>query len=125
MTLVTLLTSPPRGTLDTMRTRLAGLTIAIAVTAFPSWAQDTASTTERAIVQKVQPAFPELALRNRLTGVVKLRVVIARDGKPKTVEVLGGNPVFVDAAAQSIKQWRWAATDRDTTQVVEIRFQPS
>lgn len=76
-------------------------------------------------MEQVKPMYPELARRNGLTGVVKLRVVITPDGKAKAVEVVGGNPVFLDVATTSVKKWKWSTSDHESIQIVEIRFHPS
>ncbi len=107
-----------------MRDRLAKtlLAIALAGVATYGWGQSTTGSTERTIVERVDPTYPELARRNGLTGVVKLKVVIAPDGKPKSVEVMGGNPVFLEGATGSVKKWKWVPADHESVQVVEIRF---
>ena len=65
-----------------------------------------------------------LARKNSLSGVVKLKVTLAPDGRPKEVSVVGGNPVFVDSATESVKKWKWSASDHATTEILELRFNP-
>ena len=89
--------------------------------ALPAVAQDTG---DRKVVERVEPIYPPLAQRNGLSGTVKLRVLIAPDGKPKKVEVMGGNPVFVDNASDSVKKWKWASADHETTETVQLNFTP-
>jgi TonB family protein len=81
-----------------------------------------ASPSSRKVVEKIEPVYPMLARRNHLTGSVKLRVLISPDGRARDIEVLGGNPVFVDNATESVKKWKWSSTDRETTEVVELKF---
>lgn len=85
-------------------------------------AQD--SSGDRRIIERVEPAYPALAQRNGLSGTVKLRVLIGADGRAKKVEVLGGNPVFVDNASESVKKWKWVAADHESTETVQLNFSP-
>lgn len=87
----------------------------------PTVAQEAAASS-RKLVSRTEPVYPQLALKNGLHGVVRLRVVIGADGRAKSTEVLGGNPIFVDTAAESVKKWKWAAGDHETTEVVEVAF---
>jgi len=100
---------------------IATLTIAIAH-AVPAVAQE--SSGDRHVVERVEPTYPVLAQRNGLSGTVKLKVLIGPDGKVKSVEVLGGNPVFVDNASASVKKWKWAVADHETTETVQLNFSP-
>ena len=86
----------------------------------PAAGQETSSS--RKLVDKAEPSYPALARKNGLTGTVKLRVVVALDGRAKTVEVLGGNPVFVENATESVKKWKWATADHESSEVVEVKF---
>ena len=79
----------------------------------------------RKLVQKVDPAYPMLARKNNLSGSVKLRVTVAPDGRAKEVAVIGGNPVFVDTATESVKKWKWSSADHETVETLEVRFNPS
>ena len=99
---------------------IATLTTGIAH-AIPAVAQDSG---DRRIVERVEPAYPVLAKRNGLSGTVKLKVIIGLDGHPKSVEVVGGNPVFVDNATESVKKWKWVSADHETTETVQLNFSP-
>lgn len=104
-----------------MRKLLLLTVLALSCTSFPVAAQESTNST-RKVIEKTEPGYPALARRNGLTGTVKLRVVIGPDGRAKDVEVLGGNPVFVGNATDSVKKWKWATADRETTEVVELKF---
>jgi len=87
-------------------------------------AQEKATNGSRKIIEKTDPAYPSLARRNGLTGAVKLRVTVAPDGKATGVTVVGGNPVFVQSATESVSKWKWAAATEETKVVVEVDFNP-
>lgn len=76
----------------------------------------------RKVKTKVQPTYPELARRMRLTGTVKVEVVVTPSGTPKSVKPIGGNPVLIDAALEAVKKWHWEAGTAETTELVQFRF---
>jgi outer membrane biosynthesis protein TonB len=45
---------------------------------------------ERKAVSKIAPFYPEVAKRNRIKGVVKLEIVVRKNGSVQSVKVLGG-----------------------------------
>jgi len=98
---------------------LALLTLAL-VPATTVSAQESSSG--RKLVERIDPGYPELAKRNRIVGNVRLRVLIGPDGRPKNVEILGGNPVLADTARDSVMKWKWSPSDHESTEVVEVRF---
>jgi TonB family protein len=52
------------------------------------------------------PAYPELAQRVGIQGVVKLQVRITKDGRIEVLKLLQGEPALADAAITAVKQWR-------------------
>jgi TonB family protein len=84
-------------------------------------AQDSAGS-GRALANRTTPIYPELAHRLNLEGTVKLLVTVAADGRVKSDEVLGGNPVLARAAQDAVSHWRWAAGPRETRESVEVAF---
>jgi TonB family protein len=97
-------------------------TIAVVLSGPFSGAQQDDTEVERKVVTRVAPSYPDLARRLKLRGVVKLIVVIAPDGKVKSTEVIGGNPVLTQAAIEAVRQWRYEAAPQQTHGVVELRF---
>ena len=87
-----------------------------------SCAQEDEAAVERRLVSKVAPPYPDLARKLHLHGVVKLLVVIAPDGKVKSTNVLGGNPVLTQAATDAVLKWRYEAAPQQTHGIVELRF---
>ncbi len=78
----------------------------------------------RKVVTKVLPQYPSLARSMNLTGVVRADVLVAANGKPKSVEVKGGHPVLVDAAQSALRQWKWEPAAHETHETVELHFTP-
>lgn len=82
------------------------------------------ATGNRKILRQVTPAYPALAKSTHTYGAVKLNVTVDRNGVPKSIEVIGGNPVLIKAAQDSVNRWKWAPASTDTTERVELQFQP-
>ena len=87
-----------------------------------SVAQQDRPEAARKVLSKVAPSYPELARRTNLHGVVKLVVVVAPDGKVTSTEVVGGNPVLVQAAVEAVRKWKYEPAPQPTHRVVELRF---
>ena len=87
------------------------------------FAQDSPS--KRKIVTKSTAAYPTLARHMGLWGVVKIDALVAPDGTVKTLDVKGGHPVLVQAASNTIRQWKWEPASHESHELVEIHFAPS
>ena len=72
----------------------------------------------------VTPAYPELARRMKISGVVRVQVTVAPDGSVKQARLVGGHPVLANAAMDAAKHCRFEAGS-ETTEILEFRFAPS
>ncbi|TAM82733.1 MAG: TonB family protein [Acidobacteria bacterium] len=52
-----------------------------------------------------KPVYPDDAKAARVAGVVRLEVVIGRDGSVAEVKVLSGNPLLAPAAVNAVRKW--------------------
>jgi TonB family protein len=78
----------------------------------------------RKVVGKVTPAYPDIARKLNLTGSVKLEVTVLPGGSVKTTHVLGGNPLLAQSAENAIRNWKWEKSEHETTEVVQVQFNP-
>jgi protein TonB len=62
------------------------------------------------LVNKVQPIYPLEARRQRVSGVVRLHAIIAKDGSVRQLEVVSGDSLLVQAALDAVRQWRYRPT---------------
>jgi TonB family protein len=62
------------------------------------------------IVSKVPPVYPELAKSARVSGVVHLAAVIAKDGTMQELHSLGGPALLIQSAMDAVKQWVYRPT---------------
>jgi TonB family protein len=70
------------------------------------------------------PVYPETARQFRLSGVVKVQVLIAPDGQVKDVKVVGGHPLLVSAVQDTVKNWKYALASSETTATLVFNFHP-
>jgi protein TonB len=71
------------------------------------------------LIRKVIPTYPELAIRARVSGTVRLVGVIAKDGTIEQLQVVSGNPLLVGSAVAAVRQWIYRPTMLDG-QAVEV-----
>ena len=62
------------------------------------------------LVYRVEPAYPTLARQTRRGGRVELRAIIAADGTIQSLQVVSGDPLFIQSALQAVQQWRYKPT---------------
>jgi TonB family protein len=62
---------------------------------------------QRLILQKVDPSYPEQALRAGLQGPVVLQAWISRDGSIRDLKLVHGSLLLGKAAYTAVKQWRY------------------
>lgn len=73
------------------------------------------------------PKYPEEARKNSIQGNVILHIVVARNGSLKQVDVVKGEPVLAQAAAEGVRRWKFQPTvvDGKTVEVdseIEVQF---
>ena len=78
----------------------------------------------RLVKIRVPATYPDLARRSNISGVVKLRVVVAPNGQIKDSTVIGGNAVLAKSAIDAVQQWKFEPANEETTEVVEFKFAP-
>ena len=62
------------------------------------------------LVRKVMPEYPALAKTARVSGVVRLVGVIAKDGTIRNLQLMSGHPLLTRAALEAVRQWIYAPT---------------
>jgi protein TonB len=59
------------------------------------------------LVDKVQPSYPEQAVRAGVQGAVTLQAWIAADGSIRDLKLVDGSLLLGKAAVKAVKQWRY------------------
>lgn len=61
-----------------------------------------------ALLKRVGPEYPELAMRAQVEGVVILEAVVDRQGRVENVQVLRSIPLLDSAAKAAVRQWQYS-----------------
>jgi protein TonB len=61
-----------------------------------------------ALIERVEPEYPPLAVRAQVQGVVILEAVVDRQGSVEDVRVLRSIPLLDRAAIDAVRQWRYS-----------------
>ncbi|HMD38525.1 MAG TPA: energy transducer TonB [Candidatus Acidoferrum sp.] len=82
------------------------------------------------LIARPNPAYPELARKAGIHGVVKLQVRVKIDGSVEVIKILEGEPVLADAAIDAVKRWRAKPASIngnpvETISTVAFDFEPS
>ena len=87
-------------------------------------AQQGSSETTRKVINRVVPAYPEMARRMNVKGIVRLEAVVATNGTVKSVKVIGGHPVLVQVSERAVQKWKWERAGHESNEPIELRFNP-
>jgi len=101
------------------------LALVLAVWSNPAHAQNTtvSSNSERKISARVAPAYPELAKKMHIHGVVRIQAIVRPNGTVKSTRILGGNQVLAEAAEDAVGKWKFEPAQSGTTEVVQLAFE--
>src|ERR1700756_5268314 len=58
------------------------------------------------VVHRVHPSYPKQARARKLHGAVVLQAIINKQGKVDSLQLVSGDPLLAQAAADAVKQWR-------------------
>jgi len=79
----------------------------------------------RKVQVKTEPVYPDLARRMKISGVVKVQLVVAPNGSVRETKVVGGHPLLANAVVDAVRRWRYETRPRETTESLEFRFDPN
>ncbi len=78
--------------------------------AVPSRIRVGGNVQQAKLLAQPRPNYPPLAKQARISGVVLLRAIIAKDGTVQQLEVISGHPLLVQSAMDAVRQWRYSPT---------------
>jgi TonB family protein len=84
----------------------------------------TSSDSNRRIVRKLVPNYPEIARKMNLTGTVRVMATVAPDGTVRSVEAVGGSPLLIKASEDSLYKWKFAPAAVESKELIELHFNP-
>jgi protein TonB len=64
--------------------------------------------TAPALVERVEPEYPPVAVSARVQGVVILEATVGRDGRVEDVRILRSLPLLDRAAMNAVRRWRYS-----------------
>lgn len=76
----------------------------------------------RKIKTRVNPEYPDLALKARITGTARVQMTVSPEGNVKDVKELGGSPVLLGALIRAVKQWKYEPAAKETEVEVSAAF---
>jgi TonB family protein len=59
------------------------------------------------VIHRVHPIYPKGARAKKLQGTVVLQAIIDKQGKVDSLQMVSGDPLLAQAAADAVKQWRY------------------
>jgi protein TonB len=62
------------------------------------------------LTHRVEPVYPQLPRQIHRSGKVELHAVIATDGSIQSLQLVSGDPMFVQSAMDAVRQWRYQPT---------------
>ena len=65
---------------------------------------------EQKLIHRTKVIYPQRALATRISGVVKLSVLIDKNGEVHKVRLVSGHPLLVGAASEAVRKWRYRPT---------------
>jgi TonB family protein len=111
-----------------MRSRSAAALLvlfwSIALTAFSFAQQQDEPESNRKVVSRIVPQYPQMARNLNLRGSVRVEALVEPNGTVTSIQVKGGHPVLVEAAQDAVRKWRWEPGARETREPVEFKFDP-
>jgi TonB family protein len=82
------------------------------------------SSSDRKVITRVEPEYPDALKRLYIGGVVRLEVEVAPNGVVKSTKLLGGSPILGQSSMKAVKQWRYAPAAADEVLTVKLEFDP-
>jgi TonB family protein len=98
---------------------IASLTLMVALLLTPLGVR---GYSDRKVKVDVKPQYPLMAKKMSVSGTVKLELTVAPNGTVKSIKVLGGHPLLIEAAESAAKQRKYEAGPEETTETVAFNF---
>jgi len=76
----------------------------------------------RKLKKSVKPNYPDIAIKMRVEGVVKVEAVVGRDGTVTNVIVVSGHALLKPAAVDCVKQWEYEPGSDTSLVPIEVNF---
>lgn len=101
---------------------LSGVFLVAQAGAFQQSIQLEVSEPGRKIKTRINPEYPELAVKARISGVARVSITVTADGTVKDVKEIGGSPVLLGALVHAVKQWKYEPSAKESEVEVKASF---
>ena len=68
------------------------------------------AVTAVALINRVQPEYPQIAKDERLSGTVRLHAIIDKEGGIRELRVITGKCSLARASVDAVRKWRYRQT---------------
>jgi TonB family protein len=65
------------------------------------------------LITRVDPRYPEEAIRKHIGGKVAVRLELGRDGRIQEAKAISGDPILSQAFLDAVRQWQFLPTQLD------------
>jgi protein TonB len=62
------------------------------------------------LTTRVEPRYPPIAIQIQKEGRVELHALISTEGRIESLEVISGDPLFIQSALSAVREWRYRPT---------------
>jgi TonB family protein len=87
-------------------------------------ARSHAQESDRRVVTRVEPDYPDALKKLYIGGVVRVEVQVAPNGSVRNIKLLGGNPILGQSTMKAVKLWKYAPAGTEETLTVKLEFDP-
>lgn len=103
---------------------LALLLFCLALGSFPPAQAQPEEPSDRKVIRTQQPDYPAVLKSKGIGGKVRLRARVLANGTVANVDILGGNPVLAESAANAVMAWKYAQASSSSNEIVTFTFNP-
>jgi TonB family protein len=75
--------------------------------AVPQRIRVSAGVSQRLLVTKVPPQYPQEAKDQHIQGLVVMQVIIDKEGNVSDIQLISGHPLLAPPAIDAVKQWKY------------------
>jgi TonB family protein len=100
------------------------LLLGLVLSPVPVTSQTNEQASDRKVLTRVEPDYPETLKRLYIGGVVRVEAVVLPSGTVESTQLIGGNPILGQSAMKAIKQWKYVQGNTREKLLVRMEFDP-
>jgi TonB family protein len=101
---------------------LAALLFGLALGSVPAVRAQSEESSGRKLIRTQKPDYPAVLKNKGIGGTVRLRARVLANGTVANIDVLGGDAVLADRAANAVMSWKYAPAATPSNEIVTINF---